>query len=65
MAIGVVLGTLARIAISRLSRGGVSMIDPIATVAVPMLFVASAWLACLVPVRRAARVDPNIVLKAT
>jgi putative ABC transport system permease protein len=37
--------------------------DPVAFTAVPILVAAAALIACYVPARRAARVDPTIALK--
>ncbi|HET9369171.1 MAG TPA: ABC transporter permease [Vicinamibacterales bacterium] len=61
--IGVVVGTLARLAIARMSRGAVSTVDVPAILVVSAFFLAAAWLASARPVRRASRVDPNVVLK--
>jgi ABC-type antimicrobial peptide transport system permease subunit len=61
VAIGIALGIGAGSALSRLISGtlyGVSPSDPVTFVGAPVLFLTVSALACLVPARRAARVDP-------
>jgi predicted permease len=63
---GVAIGLLVAAALSRLAAGalyGVSPIDPATFVAVPLLILAVALLAVLLPARRAARVDPLVALR--
>jgi putative ABC transport system permease protein len=43
---------------------GIPPADTLTFVSVPLLLVAVAAVACLVPARRAARVDPAIALSA-
>jgi predicted permease len=64
---GVAIGLLAAAALSRLAAGalyGVSPVDPLTYVLVPLLIVGVALGAVLLPARRAARVDPLIALRA-
>ena len=42
---------------------GVAAVDPIAFAVVALLLLGSAMLACLVPARRAASVDPMAALR--
>jgi putative ABC transport system permease protein len=64
--IGVVLGTFGAYFVGRTLQGmwyGVQAVDPIAFGAVAFLLLGSAALACLVPARRAASVDPMVALR--
>lgn len=64
--IGLALGLVGAFAISRVLRGllfGVSPTDPLTFVAVSIVLLVVALLACLVPARRATRVDPIIALR--
>jgi putative ABC transport system permease protein len=63
---GVVLGTAAALFLSRVLASflfGVGATDPATFVGVALLFGAVALLACWVPMRRAARVDPIEALR--
>jgi predicted permease len=63
---GVVLGTLGAYGVGRAMQGmwyGVGVLDPAALSAVAVLLLVSAMLACLIPARRAASVDPMVALR--
>jgi putative ABC transport system permease protein len=65
-AIGVVIGLLAAFALTRIISGllyGVSAVDPITFVCIPLLIAVVTLLASYVPARRASRVDPNLALR--
>lgn len=65
-ATGAALGLLASLALSRLLTSllfGISPADPATLLAIPVLLTGVAGLACLVPARRAARVDPLACLR--
>ncbi|MGZ6141964.1 MAG: FtsX-like permease family protein, partial [Myxococcales bacterium] len=64
---GIVLGIGLAVTLSRLLRGmlyGVSAFDPIAYAGLTAVLAVVALLACWLPARRAARVDPAIALRA-
>ena len=64
--IGIVLGTFGAYFVGRTLQGmwyGVEAVDPIAFGIVALLLLGSAMLACLVPARRAASVDPMVALR--
>ena len=64
--IGLVFGVAAALMLMRLLEGlvyGVSMRDPLIFIAVNLLMLFVALLACYVPARRAARVDPLVALR--
>jgi predicted permease len=65
-AIAVVLGLPAAFALSKLFTSvlyGIHNDDPVTYAVVPLFLVAIALFACWLPARRAARVDPQIVLR--
>jgi putative ABC transport system permease protein len=65
--VGIGLGTVGALATSRLLSGllfGVGANDPSTFVAIALLLVVVALLACWLPARRAAAVDPIDALRA-
>jgi putative ABC transport system permease protein len=63
---GVALGLVASVALTRTIKNllfGVSATDPVTFIAITMLLIAVALLACFIPARRAARVNPIISLR--
>jgi putative ABC transport system permease protein len=66
IAIGVLAGTVAAIALSRIFSSflfEVQPTDPATLISVGLLFALVALLACCMPARRAARVDPMEALR--
>ncbi|HSS21701.1 MAG TPA: ABC transporter permease [Pyrinomonadaceae bacterium] len=64
--VGVVLGSLAAFALSRVIRSllfGVTPSDPATFVFVSVLLIVVALIACSIPARRATKVDPLIALR--
>jgi putative ABC transport system permease protein len=67
LGLGVVFGLVGSVLVARLLEGllfGVAPRDPMTFTAVSMLMVAVGLLACAVPARRAARVDPLVAMRA-
>jgi ABC-type antimicrobial peptide transport system permease subunit len=67
LAIGLLVGFAGAFALSRLIRSllfSVSAADPAVYLAVNLLLGGAAMLACWIPARRAARIDPMITLRA-
>ncbi len=67
LSLGLAIGGLGALALSRVLQRVVVQIepaDPITFAAIAALLAAVAALACLIPARRAARVDPLIALRA-
>ena len=64
--IGVVIGVAGAIAVTRLLHGllfNTSATDPFIFIAISILLSVAAFLACYIPARRAAKVDPLIALR--
>ena len=64
--VGVAIGLAGALSLTRLLRGilfGVTPSDPLTYVAVVALLASAAIAACLVPARRAARIDPQRAIR--
>jgi ABC-type antimicrobial peptide transport system permease subunit len=57
-------GALAAVRLVKSLLFGVTPHDPLTLVAAPLSLVAIAIIACALPARRAARVDPIVALRA-
>ena len=65
--IGLALGLIGVVALSRVMAGmlyGVSPTDPLTFTGVSIVLLVVALLACLIPARRATRVDPIVALRS-
>jgi putative ABC transport system permease protein len=66
-AIGMAIGTVAALLVSRVMRTvlfGVSPADPVTDAGVLLIFAATACAALIIPARRALAVDPLTALRA-
>jgi putative ABC transport system permease protein len=64
--VGVALGLLGALALTRVLASllyGISATDPLTFSAIAVLLTAVSWLACYLPARRAARLDPLTALR--
>ena len=66
-AVGLVVGLAGAFALTRLLSSllfGITAVDPVTFLAVPLVLAAAALLASYLPANRAARTDPAVVLRA-
>jgi predicted permease len=61
---GLVLGAAGRMAMTPLFLRLIPAADPLLIAGVPLLMLAAGVVACYLPARRAARVDPNTALRS-
>lgn len=64
--LGIGAGVAGSLALTRLVAGllfGVSALDPVTFTLVPLVLAAASLTACLIPARRAARLDPLSILR--
>lgn len=63
---GLMLGSVAALGVTPLMKSllfGISPLDPVTFMVVPVLLLTMALVACSVPAHRAARVDPKVALR--
>jgi hypothetical protein len=61
--LGLSIGSLIRLSLRVTFEVPVAIVDPVALVVVPIPVVLAAFLACIIPAHRAARVDPKVALR--
>jgi putative ABC transport system permease protein len=64
--IGLAIGVVGALAVTRVLRSllfGVTSTDPVTFVAVGLLLTVVGLIACLIPARRAAKIDPMVALR--
>src|SRR5215813_811457 len=64
--VGIIIGLIASLSLTRLLRSllyEVSTSDPVTFIAIAILLIALALLACYIPARRATKVDPMLALR--
>jgi predicted permease len=65
--VGIVIGLLLAAGVGKLLASQlyeVSALDPICFLTAPLVLIAAVLLACLIPARRAAKVDPMVALRS-
>jgi putative ABC transport system permease protein len=63
LVLGLVFGTIVRLGLRAVLTGRIEVFDPLAVLVLPIPLFAAAFLACYLPARRAARVNPMVALR--
>jgi len=63
LVLGLLFGVFVRLLLRATVNGHIDLFDPLAFVLVPLPLITAAFVACYLPARRAARVDPNEALR--